>query len=442
VATFTFLLATLVAVLFSAVPALRVLRVNLTDHLKEGSQATTAGVARQRFRSTLIVVETALAVVLLVGASLVIRSLARLQAVELGFDPSNVLTMRISVPAASYESPESVVGFYRQLVDRVRAIPGVERAAAVRSLPLASTIGDFGLTVDGYIPPPGQNAKGDWQIVTNGYLETLGERLVRGRSIRASDDEQGMLVGLINEEMARRYWAGQDPVGRRFRIGSNPGRPWVTVVGIVRDVRHNGVTEPIKEKFYIPHAQWHRSVGPMRSMFLVARSSGDLGALVPAIRREVRAIDPAIPVASVRTMDDVVAAALSQPRFTSALFSVFSGLAALLAAVGIYGVLSYLVSQRRREIGIRLAIGAAPRAVARMVLRRGLLLAGTGVGLGVVTSVLLARAIAVLLYDVPPTDARSFAAGAALLLVVALIASYIPARRATRIDPVTALRTD
>jgi putative ABC transport system permease protein len=443
VAAFTLLLAIAVAVLFSIVPTFRVLRADLTEHLKEGSQGATAGRARQRFRAALIVVETALAVMLLVGAGLMLRSLAQLQRIQLGFDPSNVITMTVSVPSATYESPEQVVNFFRELVQRTRTLPGVEQAAAVRSLPLASQIGDFGLTIEGYTPPPGQYSKGDWQIATDGYLETLGERLVRGRSIRASDDERSPLVGLINEEMARRYWGGRDPIGRRFRIGMNASRPWVTVVGIVRDVRHNGVTAVIKEKFYVPHAQWHRSVGfPARSMYLVARAPGRAEVLLPSIRAQLRSLDPSIPLARVRTMEDVVDTALSEPRFTSALFTVFSVLAVALAAIGIFGVLSYLVTQRRREIGIRIAIGAAPRDVRRQVLGRGLALAAAGIALGAAGAFALGRAVVVLLYDVPAYDPASFASSAAVLLLVALAASYIPARRATAVDPVAALRTE
>jgi putative ABC transport system permease protein len=442
VALFTFAVAFAIAVLFSAAPAFRIVRTDVTGHLKDGSQNATAGGARQRFRSALIVAEMALAVVLLVGAGLMLRSLDRLQRIDLGFDPSNVLTMRVSVPEASYQTPDAPVNFYRQLLNRVRALPGVTTAAAVRSLPLASTIGDFGLVVEGYVPPPGTNAKGDWQIATDGYLETLGERLLRGRTIRAADDENGMLVGLVNQQMAAKYWPGADPIGRRFRIGMNPNRPWVTVVGIVRDVRHNGVTDVIKEKFYIPHAQWHRSVGPMRSMFLVVRGEGEVERLAGSIRSELRALDPNIPMASIRTMEEVVDASLSAPRFTSALFSIFSALAVLLAAVGTYGVLSYLVSQRTREIGIRLAIGASPRAVSRAVLGRGVLLAGIGIAIGTAAAFLLGRAVSVLLYEVKPTDPATFAAGILVLLFVAIAASYLPARRATTVDPMVALRAE
>ena len=442
VALFTLITAVLVAVAFSAAPALRIRRSDLTEHLKEGSQNATAGASRQRLRSGLIVAETALAVVLVVGAGLMLRSLAELQRIDLGFDPHNVLTMRVSLPASAYETPESAVLFYRQLLGRVRAVPGVTAAAAVRSLPLATTIGDFGLVIQDYTPPPGQNAKGDWQIISDGYLEAMGERLIRGRAIRATDDERAMPVALINEEMVRRYWPGKDPIGGRLKIGMRADRPWVTVVGIVRDVRHNGVTGIVKEKFYVPHAQWHLSIGPMRSMFLVVRGSGDVNRLAPSIRAELRGLDARLPMADVRTMEDVVDAALSRPRFTGVLFSVFSVLAIVLAAVGIYGVLSYLVSQQTREIGIRLAIGASPGDVARAVIARGFVLSATGLVIGAIAALALGEAVRVLLYNVRPADPVSLVAGISVLLAVALAASYVPARRATKVDPVVALKAE
>jgi ABC-type antimicrobial peptide transport system permease subunit len=251
-----------------------------------------------------------------------------------------------------------------------------------------------------------------------------------------------MPVALVNEELARRYWPGRDPIGGRMRIGMRPDRPWVTVVGIVRDVRHNGVTGVVKEKFYVPHAQWHLSIGPMRSMFLVVRGTGDVRRLAPSIRAEVRARDPRIPLADIRTMDDVVDTALSRPRFTGALFTVFSVLAVLLAAVGIYGVLSYVVTQQTREIGIRLAVGATPADVARTVLGRGFLLSVIGLAIGGAIALALGGAVNVLLYNVRPSDPVSLVAGVFVLLAVALIASYIPARRATKVDPMVALRAE
>jgi predicted permease len=443
VLAFTALVAFATSIIFSLAPALRAVRVDLTDSLKDG-QTTSSGGARQRFRNTLVVVEMALAVVLLIGAGLMLRSLWALQQERLGFEPANVLTMRISLPQASYSTPEQVVLFYQRLLERVRAVPGVQVAGAVRSLPLGSTIGDSGLTVEGYVPPPGINAKGDWQIATEGYLEAMGERVIRGRGFSETDKSDAQLVALINEEMARRYWGGQDPLGRRIRLGSGPSdRPWITVVGIVADVRHNGITGVVKEKFYIPHTQWHKSTGtPIRAMTLVVKSTGDAMKLVAPVRQELRAIDANLPVADVRAMEDVVGATLSTPRFTGMLLLVFATLALLLSAIGIYGVLSYVVSRRTREIGIRVAIGAGRAQVLRMVLGQGLTLTLTGVVIGIGVSIWAAGLMRGLLHGVKPQDPLTFAAVGAVLTAVAILASLVPALRATRVDPVVALKTE
>jgi putative ABC transport system permease protein len=440
---FTAIVAFLTSIVFSLAPALRAMRLDLTDSLKDGNQSSSSGGARQRFRNALVIVEMALAVVLLTGAGLMLRSLWSLQRVDLGFDPSNVLTMRLSLPQAAYRTPEEVVGFYQRLLERVRSTPGVRTAGAVRALPLASTIGDFGLRVEGYVPPPGTNAKGDWEIATDGYLEALGERLVRGRTITPSDTTDGLLVALINEEMARRYWPGREALGGRIRIGGSAERPWVTVVGIVADVRHNGITGVVKEKFYVPHTQWHRSIGnPIRSMNLVVKASGDPLSLVGPIKQVIRELDPSLPIADVRTMAEVVAATLSTPRFTGVLLGVFASLALALSAIGIYGVLSYVVSRRTREIGIRLAIGAGRWQVLRMVLRSGLALSLAGIAAGIAAAAFATRLMTTLLHGVTPGDPATFAAVGIALSCVAALASLIPAWRATRIDPVIALKTE
>ena len=439
---FTAGVALLTSVLFSIVPALRALRLDLNDSLKDGSQSTSSGASRQRFRSALVVIEMALAVVLLVGAGLMLRSLWSLERVPLGIDPSNVLTMRLSLPAASYEKPEQVVSFYEQLLDRVRQLPGVVRAGAVRSLPLGSTIGDFGLMVEGYVPPPGTNAKGDWQFVSDGYLEAMGERVIRGRTITAAETADAQLVALINEEMARRYWPGRDPLGGRIKIGGgNPNRPWITVVGIVADVRHNGIVDVVKEKFYVPHRQWHKSLGnAIRSMTLVVKTRQNPAAVAGPVREQIRALDSNLPVADVRTMDAVVGATLSTPRFTGILLSAFACLALLLSAIGIYGVLSYVVSRRTREIGIRVAIGAQRSQVIRLVLRNGLTMALAGVVLGVATAASAAQLMRGLLHDVAPADPLTFVFTVGLLIGVAVLASFIPAWRASQVDPVVVLK--
>jgi putative ABC transport system permease protein len=443
---FTAIVALLTSVLFGAAPALRALRVDLTDSLKDGSQSASSGGGRRQYRNALVIVEMAMAVMLLVGAGLMLRSLWALQRIDLGFNPVNVLTMRVATPQASYEKAEEVVRFYERLVERVRTLPGVTHAGAVRSLPLGATIGDFGLMVEGYRPPPGTNAKGDWQIVTDGYFEAMGERLVRGRFITAEDRTDGMAVGVINEEMARRYWPGRDALGGRFKIGGamgDPTRPFVTVVGIVADVRHNGIVDAAKEKFYIPHRQWHRSTGfPIRGMTLVIKSSIDPVRLTGAVRQELRGIDPDIPVAEVRTMDDVVAATLSTPRFTGMLLAMFAMLALSLSAIGIYGVLSYVVSRRTREIGIRVAIGAGRAEVMRLVLRSGLGLAMIGIAIGMAAAAWTSRLMRSLLHDVSPADPVTFAGVGLILAAVAVLASLIPAWRATRVDPVVALKTE
>lgn len=439
---FTAVVAFITSVLFSIAPAVRAMRLDLNDSLKDGSQSASSGVGRQRFRNALVVLEMSLAVVLLVGAGLMLRSLWSLQRVQLGFDPSNVLTMRLSAPQASYETPEQVVQFYERLLERVRQIPGVRVAGAVRALPLGSTIGDFGLRIEGYVPPAGTNAKGDWQIATDGYLEAMGERLVRGRSIAPTDTASSQLVALINEEMARLYWPGQDPIGRRFKVGGgSANRPWVTVVGIVADVRHNGITDVVKEKFYVPHRQWHVSVGnAIRSMTLVIKTTQDPATLTAAVRQQVRAIDPNMPIAEVRTMTDVVDATLSTPRFTGALLGTFAILALVLSAIGIYGVLSYIVSRRTREIGIRVAIGAQRAEIVRLVLRSGLSLSLIGVAIGVAAALWAAQLMRGLLHDVRPSDPLTFVAVGVLLSVIAAVASFVPAWRAARVDPVVVLK--
>jgi predicted permease len=440
---FTALLALVTSILFSLAPALRALRVDLTESLKDGGQSVSSGGARHRFRNTLVVVEMAMAVVLLVGAGLMLRSLWALQRVPIGFEPSNVLTMRVSLPASSYASPEHVVLFYQRLLDRVRQLPGVHAAGAARLLPLGSTIGDFGLMVEGYTPAPGTNAKGDWQIVTEGYLEAMGERLVRGRAIAPTDTTDSQLIALINEEMARRYWNGRNAVGGRLKIGANPSRPWITVVGVVANVRHNGITDVVKEKFYVPHTQWHKSIGnPIRSMSLVVKTTSDPIRLAAPIRQEVRALDSSLPVAEVRTMDDVVDATMSAPRFTGFLLVTFAAIALVLSAIGIFGVLSYLVSRRTREIGIRLAIGAGRAQVLRMVLGNGLMLAFAGVVAGLAIASVLTRSMRTLLHEVNPADPLTFVSVGVLLSLVAILASLVPAWRATRVNPVVALKTE
>lgn len=441
---FTLVLAVVTTLVFGLAPALRTLHVNLVESLREGGQQATLGGRRQRLRGLLVAAEVALAVVLVIGAGLLIRSLGQLGRIDLGFTPEQMLTMRVAVPTARYDTPERVVGFYRSLLESVRALPGVERAGVVRALPLATTIGDWGLDVEGYEETPGRNAKGDWQIVSDGAFEAMGMRLVRGRWFISSDTSDGQPVAVVNETLAKTYWPDGNAVGGRIRIGSDEERPWANVVGIVADERHNGVTGIVKEKFYIPHSQWH-VVSPgnlIRNVFLVVRTTGDPMAVAGPVRAAVRELDPNLPVASVRLMSQVVSAALATPRLTGFLLVTFAAIALALAAVGIYGVLAYMVSQRTHEIGIRLAIGADRQQVLGLVLRQGLVLGGLGIAVGLAAALAVTRLMESLLYDVRARDPLTFIAVPAALALVTLLASALPALRATRVSPVTALRME
>lgn len=324
------------------------------------------------------------------------------------------------------------------------ALPGVEAAGIVRALPLAMTVGDYFIDVEGFEESSGREAKGDLQVVSHGAFEAMGMRLVRGRWFAASDTMATVPVALVNETMARTYWT--DPaavIGGRIRLGSAPARPWATVVGIVADERHNGVTEIIREKFFIPHIQWPVATAggdPIRSVFVVARTTGDPLSVAGAVRDAIRQLDASLPVANVRSMNDVVATALATPRLTGFLLGAFAAIALALAAVGIYGVLAYLVSQRTPEIGIRLAIGADRSHVLGMVLRQGLTLAAVGIVVGLIGAFALTRLMQNLLYGVRPTDPITFIAVAAAVLLSALSAAVLPALRATRVSPTLALR--
>jgi putative ABC transport system permease protein len=444
VVAFTLVLGVVTTIVFGLAPALRTLRINLVESLREGGQQTVAG-HRQRLRNLLVVAEVSLAVVLVIGAGLMVRSLSALGRIDLGFNPEQVLTMRVSVPATRYDTPEKVIEFYRLLNERVRAIAGVQSAGFVRVLPLATTIGDYGLDIEGFQESPGVNAKGDWQIVTDGAFEAMGMHLMRGRWFVASDTRQSQAVAVINETMARTYWKNpEDSIGGQIRVGSGMGRPYLTVVGMVADERHNGVTGAVKEKFYVPHSQWHIATAGsiIRGGFLVIRTAGDPMGVAGPVRDQIRAMDPNLPVANIRPMTEVVSTALATPRLTGFLMGTFAAIALTLAAVGIYGVLSYLVARRTHEIGIRLAVGADRTQVLALVLKQGLTLAAGGIVVGVVAALLLTRLMQSLLYEVGPGDPWTFVTVSLALIGVSLLAAALPAFRATRVSPLIALRTE
>ena len=401
------------------------------------------GRARMRGRSLLIVAEMAIAVALVIGAGLLVRSFQNLTSVDPGFDSHNVLTMRMSLPPATYAGNAEVVRFYDELATEVRRQPGVQFAGFVRVLPLAATIGDAGLAIEGRPVDAGQPGRsGDWQVVTPGYFEAMRTRLVRGRLFNSSDTPESQQVVIINETLASQYFPGEDPIGKRLKMGA-PTSPWREIVGIVGDTRHDGLMRAPKRQFFAPHNQWAASFGnTRRAMTLVVRTTSDARAFVQPLTAVVARQDPSLPLTDIATLDDVLAGAVREQRFGMTLMSGFGLLAMTLAAIGIYGVISYSVSQRTREIGVRLALGASATAVRRLVIAQGMLPAVIGVGCGVIVAAWLSRFVSKLLFGVGALDVTTFVAIPLLLLVLALVATLVPAVRATRVDPMQALRYD
>jgi len=439
---FALALAAATTLLFALVPALQAVKLDLVGALREGGPRASGGALHRRWRRGVVVAQAGFAALLAVFAVLMAKSLGALTRIDLGFEPKGVLTQRLSLPASAYPEAEHVIRFYRALLDETRALPGVKSAGLVRSLPLGESIGDWGIDVEGYDEQALGSASADWQVASEGTAETLGERLVSGRWLGREDDENAPDVAVINEAMARHFWAGQDPLGRRFRIGS-PQRPWVTVVGVVGDVRHNGITGVVKAKFYRPHTQFHRSRGrPTRDLALVVKTDGDPLALAAPIRDVVRRLDAAVPVSRVRTLEAVVRGSIAAPRLASVVLSLFALLAVLLCAVGVYGVLAIGVAERRQEIGVRMALGAQAANVRRLVLGEGLAAVGSGLALGLAAAAFLSRFLASLLHDVRPLDPSTYLAVAAALASVALAAGLVPALRAARTDPAIALRNE
>jgi predicted permease len=436
---FALVLAAATTLLFALVPALQSSKLGVSSALREGGPRTAGGASQRRWRMGVVVAQAAFAALLAVGAVLMAKTLGSLTHIDVGFQPQGVLTQRLSLPPSAYPEVPDVVHFYQSLLDATRALPGVTSAGVLRSLPLGESIGDWGVTVEGY-DAEGAGTAADWQVASDGAAEALGERLVSGRLLARGDDENAADVAVINQAMVRKYWSGRDPVGQRFRIGG-PSRPWVTVVGVVGDVRHNGITGIVKPKFYRPHAQFHRSRGgPTRDMALVVKTDGDPLALAGAIRDVVRRLDPAVPVSSVRTLEAVVASSIVAPRLASLVLGLFAALALLLCAVGVYGVLAMGVAERRQEIGVRLALGAQAATVGRLVLREGLAAVGCGLAIGLALAAFLSRFLVSLLSGVKPLDPGSYLLVAAGLAAVAVLSGLVPALRAARTDPAIALR--
>jgi putative ABC transport system permease protein len=352
--------------------------------------------------------------------------------------------VRVDVARADYPDPARVAQLHREIVDRVAALPGVRAAGAVRILPLSGTIGDWSLTLEGRAAVAGDNPNADWQIVVPGYFETLGLTAAEGRWLTRADDERAPLVAVVNQTMAERYWPGASAIGKRFHLGTR-NQPWIEIVGVARNVRHNAVVEDARAEMYLPHGQFVRAKNggsPVFGMTVVARTEGDPRLLLPALREQVRALDPRLPLSDVSTLDEVVATALAEPRFTTFLLGAFAALALALAALGLYGVLSFVTARRTREIGVRVALGARPRAVCGLIVRDGLWMTAAGLLAGLLGSLWATRLVAGQLYAVGRLDPVSFIAAPLVLLAVAALASCVPAWRASRASPIAALRQD
>ena len=439
---FSLLITVATGAVFGLAPAVELSRPDLGRSLKEGGRTGTVGPARQRFRDGLAVAQMAFSVVLLIGAVLLVRSFVALRRIDLGFARNQALTVRVTLPQSSHPEDADVIRTIRLLRQRMAELPGVIRVGATRLLPLTGTIGDWSITLEGKPRVPGENPNGDWQVVTPGYFEAMGMKLERGRFFTDADREDAPIVAVINQTMARRYWPNEDAIGRRFHLGTQD-RPWITIVGIAGEVRHNAVTETARAEMYVPHEQWAAAgASASRGMTFVLRSAGDPLALLGHVRQVVRSIDPNLPLSDVRTLENVADEALAQPRFTTQLLTLFAILALTLAAIGIYGVISLLVTRRRQEIGIRVALGARRGSIVGMVLRRGMALAVVGVVLGVAGAVMLTGVLSTMLYGVTRFDPATFAAVPLMLGAVALLASIIPAGRAATVDPVRALREE
>ena len=428
----------LTGMIFGLAPALHVSRLNLNDSLKDGGKSESGQASGSRkLRSALVVSEIALAVVLLCSAGLLIRSFVRLQQVDRGFTTDNVLTMVIRLPEARYREDPQLVQFFSQALERVRQLPTVRSAGIVNFLPLYGGLGsNTGFKILGQPePPPGQGPSTDVRVADSGYFGTLGIPLLRGRNFSDSEQREAKHVILINEALARKHFPNQDPIGQRLDVGMFESPTPAEIIGIVGNVRYDSLVDEAPPAVYFPHPDLAYPF-----MTLVVRTDGDPTAIAPAIQREIRALDPNQPVSDLRTMNQVMSEWVARSRFNTLLLGLFAGLATLLSAVGIFGVMNYSVALRTRELGLRLAVGAQPRQVLLLVLRQGLGLTVVGVVLGLLAASALTRLLSGLLFGVAAVDVTTFASISLFLVIVSLLACYLPARRAMRIDPLSALR--
>jgi putative ABC transport system permease protein len=465
VMAFTLGLSIVTGLLFGSAPAFHGSGLHLQDMMKEGTRTTDGVAGRGGVRGALVVTEIALSLVLLIGAGLMIKSVHRLLRVDAGFDPRGVLTVEIALPGQKYVDPElarafspgayaKATGFFDSVMGSVRALPGVRAAGAVSGLPLAGE--NWGKSVTFYDRPLPSNVRDlppiQYRVVAGDYFRALGIRLLRGRAFTDRDTLHSPPVTIVNQELVRRYWKGEDPIGKTLSVNpprelvpagtlppAYPGPQKFTVVGVADDVRYGGLDRTPPPLVYVPYAQGAEGT---TTLYLVVAAGRDPLGLAAAVRDQVWQVDRDQPVANVSTMESSAGNAVAQPRLEATLLGAFAALAVLLAAVGIYGVISYSVSQATREIGIRIALGALRRDVMAMVLKQSLRLAVLGLVIGVLISLALTRVLRTLLFGVSATDPVVFGAIAALVAAVALLASLVPARRAARLDPMTALRTN
>jgi putative ABC transport system permease protein len=440
---FTFALAVATALLFGLAPGLVSLKRSLFGSLKEGGRGSTAGIGGARLRTALVVSEIALAIVLLVGAGLMMHSLNRLLSADPGYSTEQLITLQISLPNSRYDA-EATRSFWDRLVERAEALPGVDQVGLVSHLPLSGAYASGTTRVErseAMQPDPGDNfasIEAERRWVSPEYFQTMGIQLIAGRMFTIADNIDAPLVAIVDEEFARRFWPGENPIGQRISINQNAdGRVWREVVGLVRHSRHYDPGTIGREAAYYPYAQ-----AGVNTMFLAARTSTDPASVTSAVREAVWALDPDQPVSDIRTMEDRVGGAVAQPQFNLWLLAAFALIALLLAGIGIYGVIAYSVGQRRHEVGVRMALGADRADVRSLFLRQGMVLVAVGVALGVVAALGLSRLLTSLLYEVSPADPVTYIAVALVLSTVAVGACLIPAMVATRVEPVSVLREE
>jgi putative ABC transport system permease protein len=441
VLVFTALASILTGVFFGVVPALRTAGLDIRETLNEGGRGSTAGAASHRLRALLVVTEISLAMLLLVGAGLLLRSFDRMQRTRPGFSPDHLLAADIFLSQAAYAKPDQRFQFFDRLLDRARALPGVRAAGAASFLPMAGNGSIIHFNIYGRPPKsPHEFTAGGYRAVTPGYLETLAVPLISGRMFAETDNEKSQPVVVLNSSFVRQFFQGQSPLGKRMQLGALPDKdvPWMEVVGVVGDVRPGLGTDPQAE-MYVPYRQAD-AVLPVFVLSMVLRTSVEPQAETSALRAALAGIDKDMPLVNVRTMGDNMAASVAQPRFRTWLLGLFAVLALVLSTIGIYGVMSYSVNQRTHEMGIRITLGAQPRDVFRLVSGQGLRLALLGVAIGCAASLILTRVLRSFLFEVSVLDPVTYVSVAVILAGVGFLASYLPARRATRVDPLKALR--